>query len=160
MKTTVICTSCAVFHKSVFDQVGLFDPNIKSGEDTDMWIRIGLVYPVVFHWNLLARYVYDAKSLSKRKEYLNQKMDFTKFDAAQKANPKLKKFLDLNLFSFAIQSKLNHDFSNFKRHFQRIDLKNLSFKKRILLRLPAFMLAFLVKFNLFLVGLGLRKSAF
>ena len=33
IKTTVICTSCAVFHKSIFDEIGNFDTNLKSGQD-------------------------------------------------------------------------------------------------------------------------------
>jgi glycosyltransferase involved in cell wall biosynthesis len=160
MKTTIICTSCAVFHKSVFEQVGVFDSKIKSGQDTDMWIRMGLIFPVVFSWEILARYVYDPQSLSKRKEYLNTKMDFSKFDTASETNPKLKNFLDINLFSFAIRCKLSNDSVNFKIHYQRIDLKKLSLKKRVLLELPGFALRFLVKLNLFLVQIGLRNSVF
>jgi len=66
-KETVICTSCAVFNKTIFEEIGTFDTDIKSGQDTDMWIRIGLKYPVLFSWKILARYVYDEKSLSKNK---------------------------------------------------------------------------------------------
>ena len=160
MKTTVICTSCAIFHKSIFDEVGVFDPNIRSGQDTDLWIRIGLVYPVVFSWEILARYVYDPNSLSKRIEYLNTKMNFSKFDAIKKTNPKLKAFLDLNLFSFAIRSKLFDDTVTFKKYYQKINLENLSLKKKILLQLPGFVLRFLIQLNLFLVRLGWRKSVF
>lgn len=64
-KETAICTSCAVFHKSVFEKTGGFDIHLKSGEDTDMWIRIGLIYPILFSWKILARYIYDPKSLTK-----------------------------------------------------------------------------------------------
>jgi hypothetical protein len=42
-----------------------------------MWIRIGLIYPVLFSWKILARYVYDEKSLSKK--LLDTKVDFSKF---------------------------------------------------------------------------------
>lgn len=160
MKMTIICTSCAVFHKSIFDQVGVFDAKIRSGQDTDMWIRMGLIYPVVFSWGILTRYVYDPNSLSKKKEYLNTKMDFSKFDKVLDQNPKLKNFLDINLFSFAIRCKLTNDTRNFKIHYQKINLKKLPLKKRFLLELPGFMLRFLVQFNLFLVRIGLRNSAF
>ncbi len=160
MKTTAICTSCAVFHKSVFEKVGNFDVDIRSGQDTDMWIRIGLRYPIVFSWKILARYVYDAQSLSKKKEYLNKKMNFSKFEMLEKTNERLKKFLDLNLFSFAIRSKLANDKANFKVYYDKINLKDLNFKKRILLELPGFGLQFLVRLNLFLVQLGIKKSVF
>lgn len=159
-KMTAICTSCAIFHKSIFEEIGDFDPNMKSGQDTDLWIRIGLVHPVVFSWEILARYVYDPNSLSKRKEYLNTKMDFKKFEVIEKTNPKLKAFLDLNIFSFAIRMKLIDDHETFKKYYQKINLENLSLKKKILLQLPGFVLRFLIQLNLFLVRFGFRKSVF
>jgi glycosyltransferase involved in cell wall biosynthesis len=128
MKTTIICSSCAVFQRSVFEKVGSFDTEIKSGQDTDMWIRLGLEYRVIFSWKILARYVFDPNSLSKRKEYLNKKMNFSKFEEVEKTNPKLKKFLDLNLFSFAIRAKLAHDKQNFDLYYKKIDLTKLTIR--------------------------------
>ena len=87
-KTTAICTSCAVFHKSVFEKIGNFDTEIKSNQDTDLWIRIGLVYPVVFLNKILARYVFDDKSLSKKKIDWSQKLNFYKFIELEKNNKK------------------------------------------------------------------------
>ncbi len=56
-KESVIWTSCAVFHKSIFEITGVFDPKIQISEDTDLWIRIGIHYPILFSWKILARYV-------------------------------------------------------------------------------------------------------
>ena len=159
-KESVIWTSSTVFHKSIFSEIGDFDINLKSGQDTDLWIRIGLVYPIVFSWEILARYVYDRDSLSKKKEYIATKMDFSKFSGLEKTNPMLKKFLDLNRFSFAIKCKLHNDKDNFYRFYNGIDCKNLSVKKRILLKLPSFSLKLLVPINLFLVRIGLNNSVF
>ena len=77
-KMSVIWTSCAVFHKSVFAAVGHFDVKIKSGQDTDLWIRIGLTHPVVFCWKILARYTFDSESLSNKPINLDQKLNFSK----------------------------------------------------------------------------------
>lgn len=159
-KTTVICTSCAVFHKSVFERIGVFDDQIRSGQDTDMWIRMGLVFPVVFSWEILARYVYDANSLSKKKEYLSTKLDFSKFDTEEKTNSKLKKFLDLNRYGLAIKSKLHHDNVNFTKFKNDINPNNLTLKKRVLLLFPEFVLRILLDTNLLFVELGWRKSVF
>ncbi|MBL0013116.1 MAG: glycosyltransferase family 2 protein [Flavobacterium sp.] len=160
MKTTIICTSCAVFDKSVFEKVGDFDPEIKSGQDTDMWIRMGLEFPVVFSWKILARYVYDSNSLSRKKEYLNKKFNFSKFESLEKSNPNLKRFIDLNIFSFAIRAKLANDKKNFVLYYKKIDLNKLPFRKRILLELPSIVLRALVKLDLFLVNRRLRNSRF
>lgn len=156
----VIFTSAAAFHKSVFEKVGHFDPKIKSNQDTDLWIRIGLVYPVVFSFKILTRYIYDANSLSKKKMTMHDKMDFSKFTEAEKKNSSLKKFLDLNRYSLAIKSKMFDDQANFIRFKNGLDINNLTLKKRILLMLPGFLLRFLLQVNLLLVQLGLSKTVF
>ena len=159
-KQTAICTSCAVFHKSIFNEIGNFDPKIKSGQDTDLWIRIGLKYTVLFSWKILARYVHDEHSLSKNSSLLNSKMNFSKFTEDEKTNPDLKYFLDLNRFSLAIKSKLISNNSLYNYYYNGIDLKNISPKKRILLTLPSSVLKFLIIINLKLVQLGIGSSVF
>jgi glycosyltransferase involved in cell wall biosynthesis len=160
LKETVIWTSCAVFHKSVFEKAGLFDIQLKSGEDTDMWIRIGLIYPVLFSWKILARYVYDGKSLAKNHKKTINSLDFSKYTSLENTNPNLKKFLDLNRFSLAIKSKIVGDKERFILFYQGIDLKKLSLKKRMLLQLPVFLLRQLIDLKAFLVTIGLGNSVF
>lgn len=159
-KETVICTSCAVFHKSIFDEIGNFDTKIKSGQDTDLWIRIGLVYPVLFSWKILARYVYDADSLSKNPDFVYGKINFSKFKELEKSNPDLKKFLDLNRCSLAIRLKINKKNDAYNELYNAIDLKNLAIKKRILLLLPASVLINLVQLQRILVNNNLSSNVF
>lgn len=159
-KETVICTSCAVFHKTVFDNVGFFDTQIKSGQDTDLWIRIGLEYPVLFSWEILARYVYDQNSLSKNNNFLHTKPDFTAFAIAEKTDPLLKKFLDLNRFSLAIKFKLAGNKNAFRNQCKAIDRSNLSIQKRIVLSFPAFLLRILIRFKTFWTEHGLGSAVF
>lgn len=159
-KMTIICTSCAVFQQSIFDEIGNFDTNIRSGQDTDMWIRIGLKKAVVFSSKILARYVFDDNSLSKQSEYFSTKIDFSKFAKAEKSNPKLKKFLDYNRFSSAIKCKITGDKQNFELFYKAIDLKNLTEKKMFLLKLPSSFLKVLLNVNLFMVRIGLSNSVF
>jgi glycosyltransferase involved in cell wall biosynthesis len=159
-KETVICTSCAVFNNVVFEDVGNFDTQIKSGQDTDMWIRIGLKYPVLFVWKILARYVYDENSLSKNKSFLYTKVDFSKFTQDENTNPELKNFLDLNRFSLAIKHKIAGNKKGFKNYYNDIDLIKLSLKKRMLLVLPAFILKLLISLKTVLTNSGLDSSVF
>jgi hypothetical protein len=160
MKTTIICTSCAVFEKSVFEKVGHFDTEIKSGQDTDMWIRLGLHFPVVFSWKILARYVYDPNSLSRRKEYSNKNFNFDKFKSVEKTHPNLKRFIDFNNYSLAIRSKLINDKNNFSLYHKKIDVNKLPLRKRILLELPSIALRTLIKVQAVLVNLRLHNSRF
>ena len=159
-KESIIWTSCAVFHKSVFEKVGVFDPQIKIGEDTDLWIRVGLVFPVVFNPKVLARYTYDEKSVSRNDYYIFEERSFLKFEAAEKENLPLKKFLDLNRFSVAIKYKLLGNSVQFKKYNHQIGGENLTLKKRILLRLPSFALRNLIAFKQFLFNRGLGDSVF
>jgi len=159
-KETVICTSCAVFHKSVFEKTGNFDIQLKSGEDTDMWIRIGLIYPILFSWKILARYVYDPKSLTKNHTTTINSFDFSKYTSLEKTNPSLKKFLDLNRFSLAIKSKIVGEKKHFLLFYKAIDLENLSLKKRILLKLPVYILKPLIDLKTLFANFGLGNSVF
>ncbi|OQK15343.1 glycosyl transferase [Methyloprofundus sedimenti] len=46
-----LCTmspSSIMIHRSVFDDVGLFDENLPACEDYDLWLRISAKYPVLF----------------------------------------------------------------------------------------------------------------
>ena len=125
-----------------------------------MWIRIGLCYEILFSWKILARYIYDENSLSKNKNLLNTKGDFTKFKEDEKTNPDLKKFLDLNRFSLAIKCKIAGNKTLYKTHYNNIDLKNLGTKKRILLLLPSFILKTLISFKKILTDTGFGSSVF
>lgn len=160
LKQTAICTSCAVFNKNIFKKVGNFDIKIKSGQDTDMWIRIGLIYPVLFSWKILARYVYDDKSLSKNAEFNTDKIIFSKFSEQEKRNPDLKKFLDLNRFSLAIKCKISNNNKLFESYYKSIDLKKLGYKKRILLLFPSSILKLLIRLKKNLTEIGLGSSVF
>lgn len=159
-KRTVLCSSSAVFHKMVFEQTGQFNTNLKSGEDTDLWIRIGLIYPIHFSWKILARYTYDPDSLSKKHKITIDSINFSKYQLQEETNPDLKKFLDLNRFSLAIKSKLIKDKKSFNKLYQQIDLNKLSLKKRLLLRLPSFLLKPLIDLKTVLTNLGLGNSVF
>ena len=43
-----ISPSSALIHKSIFEDIGLFDESLKVCEDYDLWLRITSKYPVLF----------------------------------------------------------------------------------------------------------------
>lgn len=149
-KECVLWTSSVCIHKSVFEKVGDFDTKIKHGEDTELWIRIGLQFPIVFIRKILTRYVYDDKSISRNSNYYFEQYTFDKYSLEEKQNPALKKYMDLNRFSAVIKCKLHGDWKTAKEIYSEIDLKNLSYKKRILLELPTIILKPLIRLQHFL----------
>lgn len=143
-KECALWTSSVCIHKSVFEKVGDFDTNIKHGEDTELWIRIGLQFPIVFIRKILARYVYDDKSISRNSNYYFEQYTFDKYALEEKKNPALKKYMDLNRFSAVIKCRLNREWRIAIDIESEIDLKNLSFKKRVLLELPPIIVKVLI----------------
>ncbi len=159
-KECVLWTSSVCIHKSVFEKVGAFDTKIKHGEDTELWIRIGLQFPIVFIRKILARYVYDEESISRNSNYFFEPYTFEKYALEEKQNPELKKFMDLNRFSAVIKYNINGDWKSSMELSSEIDLKNLNWKKRILLEVPPVTLKPLIWLQKILVNVGLGKSVF
>lgn len=69
------CSSTVVIPKEVFADVGNFAVGVSHGEDTDMWGRIALKYPIVFCSQIEAIYYKNAEnraqeSFKKEKEWI------------------------------------------------------------------------------------------
>lgn len=159
-KQSIISSSSVVFHKSVYESIGVFDPTIKTSEDTDFWIRVGIGYPIVFINTILARYVDSTYGLSRTKKDFSTSLNYNKFATLETTNLPLKRFLDLNRFSDAIKAKIYGDSMNFKTFYSAIKEENLSFKKRILLKMPRIMLLVLIQLQQIGAQIGLTKSVF
>jgi len=157
---TLLTSSSTVVHNSVFEKVGTYDTTIKSGQDTDLWIRIGLNYKVVFINKSLATYRYGQQSLSNRTKNMADKPKYGAYLELEAEHPAMKKFIDLNRFSMAILSKLGNDQDSFKRYESVIDYTNLNTKQRFLLKQPAFVIKLFHFTKRTLQGLGIHLSAF
>lgn len=144
-KYTLITSSSVVFHKSVLTTTGLFDTSIISGQDTDMWIRFGLNYKIVFINRLLVFYNYFTSSLSNTTFDLRKKPKFDKYLVEEKDNRQLKFFLDKNRYAMAILSKLQNDHKHYQYYKAHLDLKNLNIRQNLLLKSPIWLLHLLLK---------------
>lgn len=159
-KNTLLTSSSTVIEQSVFEEIGTYDASIKSGQDTDLWIRVGLAYEVAFSTVPCARYLHTPQSLYKGIRSVNDRPTFEKYMPYEKGNPGLKKFLDLNRFSLAIRAKIWNEDSEAQKFIQQIDLNNLNPKQRKLLHRSGNQLKILFKTKKILEKLGLRLSAF
>jgi glycosyltransferase involved in cell wall biosynthesis len=159
-RACVLWTSAVAIHKSVFTAVGQFDEKIKKSEDTELWIRIGLKYSIVFIWETLARYVYDENSISRSLNYFFEPYTFEKYAVLEQKNQQLKQYMDLNRFSAVVKCKLSGDLETAKLLYKQINLENISSKKTILMELPDFVLRFLIRIKNFAADNGLGNSVF
>ncbi|NND88911.1 MAG: glycosyltransferase [Flavobacteriaceae bacterium] len=147
MRESIINSSTTVLHKDVFAQIGYYDESIKSGQDTDLFIRIGLQYPIVFHPNICVQIVRNDESLSRTAQRLEDKPSFEKFESLETDNPLLKKYIDQNRYSLCLLAKRNNDTRAFLHFYKKLKVSNLNYKQRCILQLPSFMIRFLYRWK-------------
>jgi len=147
---SIIHSSAVIIKKPLFKIVGLFNPTIKSGQDTDLWIRIGIETPIVFSTKICSQYLFIPNSLFRSTSSLKQKIDLTPYEVFENSNPDLKMFLDLNRYSLALQAKLWGDKESYSRLISKIDLKNLNKKQQFLLKQNIYILKSLKSLQSFL----------
>lgn len=160
MGQAVFLTSATVLRKSLLEQTGLFDVTIRSGQDTDLWIRVGLLVPVVFIWYVGMRYVHDSASLSRNITSLKDKSNYTKYKHLEADNVPLKRFIDLNRYSLALKSRLLGDEESYRFFTSEIAPDSLPYFKRFLLGLPRCVLLPLVSIKNLWTKFGRGHSVF
>jgi len=157
---SLLTSSSTVIKKEVFEEVGMYDPTIKSGQDTDLWVRVALKYNVVFLNKPLATYLFAPSSLSNTRLQVSEKASYEKYEVYESNNLSLKKFLDLNRYSLAILAKLNDDKVSFRKNYEKIDFSNLNPKQRFLVKSPSFIVKTMYNFKVYLEKQGIYLSAF
>jgi glycosyltransferase involved in cell wall biosynthesis len=60
-----VWTSTVLAHRSLFDEVGVFDTGLRVGEDYDLWLRLSRVTPIVRVAQPLALYRIHPASITK-----------------------------------------------------------------------------------------------
>lgn len=159
-KNSLLTSSSTVIHKSIFSEIGFYNESIKSGQDTDLWIRLGIKYRVAFSTNPCVTYIYAPQSLYKsissvadRPDYL----DYLEYEAKHKA---LKKFMDLNRYSLILRARLWDESQRADVYLNNLDINSLNNKQRMLLHLPASVLKIAFRSQEALAQLGINLSAF
>lgn len=157
---SVLHSSSTVIKKEVFEKVGWYDSKIKSGEDTDLYVRIGLKYKVVFSPKVCATYAVRENGLFNSVRKLEEKANFESYEPFEEYNPALKKFLDFNRYSLCILAKMEGDEEAFQKNFRKIDQSNLGKKQQFLLKQNKTILKYMLKTKNGLEKLGLRLGTF
>ena len=153
MINRITLTSAIAVPKNIFTEIGNFDPKITlgAGEDIDLWIRIALKHKVAFDNQVSTRYQLDSENrVSLTKTLTRNFAKFEQFEAEEKTNLSLKKFLDLYRTEFAIKHKLAGDLQTFEYYKKQINPKNIPQKTKFLMQLPVFVLRNLFIFKKFL----------
>lgn len=145
---SIAWTSAVMIPKAILQQHGGFNNALEIGEDIDLWIRIALNHKVAFSNQVTAIHNLHADNRASNAP-VNSKsvIDLDVFEDDALSNPSLRKYLDLNRFSLAIQYKRVGNLKKANDLIRKIDLNHLNRKQRTLLTLKptALRLAFKLK---------------
>ncbi|MEP2937011.1 MAG: glycosyltransferase family A protein [Gilvibacter sp.] len=156
----LIHSSAVVIKKELFDQIGMFNEGILTGEDTDLWIRIATKYQVAFCNHPCSVYRIVTGGLFTSSTDVNQLLDLEAYKDLEVNRSDVKRYLDLNRYAQAIQAKLWGQKREARTITERINLENLNGKQRWLLKLPKGILTAMFKLKSALNGIGIRTSSY
>jgi glycosyltransferase involved in cell wall biosynthesis len=152
---SIVNSSVVVIPKHVLDETELFDVNMKSGQDTYLWTQIAIKHSVAIHNITTTTVLRNDNSLSNSVHTKDRILFLDKFIEQEKTNEHLKKFMDMNRYSVALNFKMNNEASTSKSIFSNIDTNNISLKQKLIYGLPVSLLrmAFYLKKSLDKKGL-------
>ncbi len=155
-------TSAVAIPKQIFKTHGYFDMDLRSAQDTDLWVRIALDEPVAFSSKISAVHIYENQKthLSKTNSGTDNLKLFDKFALQEKENSSLKKYLDYNRFAMAIERKIQGNHSLYLDLLRNINTKNLNWKQNLALKIPPLLLRPLLKIQKQLLKKGVYLSVF
>lgn len=133
---SILHCSSSVFNKNALAEIGNFDENLSTSEDTDFWIRTGFKFKVGFLNEPLVIHQVVDNSLSKTNRTDFRAIDFNKYESLANGKPFAQQFLNHNKFASAIRFKILGNKESFKTIINQINQNQLSAKQKILLALP------------------------
>ena len=159
---SIAWSSAVMIPKKIFHELGGFDEAMRSGQDTDLWIRIALNKSIAFSAvassnKIILEPEYHLSYSSNRIDRLKLFENFKDLDTS---NISFKKYMDLNRFSVAIERKIAGDSSSYRQLKKEISLNNLNQKQRILLLSPRTVIVFIKKLQLQLLQFGVYITSY
>ncbi|WP_282121761.1 glycosyltransferase [Algibacter mikhailovii] len=154
-------TSAVAVSKKTFEDIGGFDPDLKTFQDLDLWIRIALNYDISFNPTITMSYhFFIDDSLSKNEYNIMRYNGLKKYHEYESKNSGLKQYLDINRYALAIRCLLNNEDDIYKKLKTEINFKNLNVKQRILLKTPKHIVFKIKSFQKFLIKNKLYLTAY
>jgi len=139
-----VWTGAAIVSKKVFEEEHGFKPQLKLGEDFDLWVRIAMKHPVAFLNEPLAYYHQDVEQKDRgvvdNKIYepaIHYIFNLQFLEQAEKENTDLKQLLD-NLRVYTLERyRLKKAYpEEVKKEISKVNLKNQPLKIRLFYYLP------------------------
>lgn len=132
-------SSSVIFHRRVFDRIGLFDEQLPVFEDIDFWIRAGKHYLLYHQWQRRTAVRLDTEgSLSKNRSLYREQVLRYFFDKHLAGEPEgnEKRFIHQNILGSILDLKY-HGLPVFPFLMEYLDTEVLNRYELFKLRLPA-----------------------
>lgn len=153
-------TSAIAIPKSVLKNDFLFNSEISSGQDLELYTKIAIEKPVAITNLFTVEYNFSLDNqLSKTSISKKKLMDFGQFHSAEKNNENLRNFLDSYRLEYALQFRIAGDLEKSNFYLKDITSK-IPFKTKVLLFMPSFILRFLLKTKHILKKYGVEFSVY
>lgn len=156
----VLITGNSSISKSLLIKSGLFDTQMRSGQDTDLWIRVALNAKIAIDNRVTMTYLKNENSISNSTVVKDRVIFLNKYISIEKENYDFKKYMDINRYAVAIERKISRDQEQFRNITKDINYNNLNFKQKLLLHLPGSVLKKLKQLQVFLIKNNVYLSAF
>ena len=158
---SIFCQSSLAFKKSIVMEQEVFNPKITYGEDIDFYIKYGTKFKTAYCYRACVEVNFNVPNQMTR-NHISEKVipDLNFYENWTNGNCSLKKYLDLFRYIYANQYKLEKNQTKMKAILKNINFKNLSFKQKILLQSPRFVVIALSKIKLLLLKNNIRVSSF
>lgn len=157
-----ICNhSSLCVRKNLFDSVGFYDENINFSEDVDFNIRAFSASPLAFYNGIESCYVIYSENQITNSGIKTKKIPtLDQYTALENRNPDLKKYVDFERYVLAAHCKLADRDLDYHKFVAAIDMKNLTLKQRMKLRLPKFGMKLLGKIKTYFLLKGYRMTTY
>ena len=148
-------------HKEVYKKVGYYDIEIKFSNDIDFNIRANYHFKFAYSNTIQMQYLVEVENQITRNSILHKKIpDYDKYEAWTKTNPDLKKHLDFFRYVLAKKLKRDGDLYDWKKIILSIDMVNLNWKQKLMLKLPQSLLIKVEKIKALLIKNGIKISTY
>ncbi len=161
LNQSIFYPSCLCVRKSVFEDIGYYNEKVNYSEDIDFNIRANIKYKLAYYNENLVTYLLVSENQITQNGLAGKTIpDYDYYENIYKDRKDLKKYLDFQRYIKAKLFRLDSDSERHKKMVAGIDLKNLNWKQRLLLKAPKFLLEYISKFKKLTQTLGFDASSY
>lgn len=154
-------TSSLAVKKQCFVQIGGFDTEISSGQDTDLICRLALNFKMVYNPKTTFLHLkYTENNLSQSSNLESRLKILQKFESLEVSHQSLKKYMDVNRFALAMKAKVLKRQEIFHQLYHQIEPSHLNSKQKLILNSPRWLIIQFKNIQKVLIKMGIYRSAF